>query len=620
MNDTQKTKSQLIQELVQLRQEVAQLRADRNVVEQKVVQQQELLSTVIDAIPLGVFVKTVQDDYRFAIWNTQMELFFETDRDNVLGNSDYDLFDKEKADYFRSTDVAVMDGRKLVDIPVEEVPTSEGVILAHTTKVPIYDNDGHPKYLLGILEDITERKQTEDQLRRLLAAVEQSANTIVITDLEGYIEYANPSFERTTGYTLKEAQGQRTSLLKSGHTSSEEYQTLWQTITAGEIWHGEFYNKKKNGEHYWESASISPIQNEQGEITHFLAVKEDITERKRAEEALRKAAQENSRLVAAINSAAIGVTISDATKPDHPLIFVNPAFTGMTGYAAEEVLNKNCRFLQGPDTDPEAVAKIRQAIAEERSIIVELLNYRKDGTPFWNELSINPIFDEQGNLTNFVGVQANVTTRKETEVERERLLVEIEETYRQYIRGEWAKFLGNYDQDRLQVEHRQVEVEPTQSSKQILADTQNQVAREGKARVLSTANQNGHSIDAAMVAPIALRGETIGTLSLQDIDPNRRWTAEEIALVETVSEQLALTVENLRLFDNTQRRATREQLTRQIVDKMRQSPDLETIIQTGTAELAKALDVPRVYVKLISEMEATNLNDLVDDDRSDAVS
>lgn len=134
-------------------------------------------------------------------------------------------------------------------------------------------------------ENWRERQRAEEELRKLSRAVEQSASTIVITDIHGYIEYANPRFTETTGYTLAEALGQHTRILKSGETSGDQYKQLWETISAGKEWHGEFQNKRKNGEIYWEAASISPIKNAAGVITHFLAVKEDITERKRAEEA-----------------------------------------------------------------------------------------------------------------------------------------------------------------------------------------------------------------------------------------------------------------------------------------------------------------------------------------------
>lgn len=133
-------------------------------------------------------------------------------------------------------------------------------------------------------ENWRERRRVEEELRKLSRAVEQSASTIIITDTRGYIEYANPRFTETTGYSLAESLGQHTRILKSGLTSPEEYQQLWETINAGKEWRGEFHNRKKNGELYWESASISPIKNVDGVITHFLAVKEDITEHKQAEE------------------------------------------------------------------------------------------------------------------------------------------------------------------------------------------------------------------------------------------------------------------------------------------------------------------------------------------------
>lgn len=151
------------------------------------------------------------------------------------------------------------------------------------------------------ISDITDRKQAEEELRSLNAeleqrviertaelsklshAVEQSPVSIVITDTAGLIEYVNPRFTMVTGYTFEEAIGKNPRILKSGDTSAEEYKQMWETITAGCEWRGEFHNKKKNSELYWESASISPITNADGIITHFIAVKEDITERKRAE-------------------------------------------------------------------------------------------------------------------------------------------------------------------------------------------------------------------------------------------------------------------------------------------------------------------------------------------------
>ena len=142
--------------------------------------------------------------------------------------------------------------------------------------------------LRGANQDITERKKSEQELRKLWRAVEQTPATVVITDSSGKIEYANPKFVEVTGYTLAEALGQNPRILKSGLHSPDFYKAMWETLLKGKVWQGEVQNKKKNGDRYWESACISPVRNPNGEITHFIAVKEDITERRKSEAALRE--------------------------------------------------------------------------------------------------------------------------------------------------------------------------------------------------------------------------------------------------------------------------------------------------------------------------------------------
>lgn len=125
-------------------------------------------------------------------------------------------------------------------------------------------------------------------------------------------------------------------------------------------------------------------------------------------------------LEAAIAAVPTGVTIADPALPDCPIVYVNHAFTRMTGYLPDEVLGRNCRFLQGARTDPAAVARVREAIARRAPITVELLNYRKDGSRFWNELHVAPVFDRAGALKAFIGIQHDVTARKKAEAGRER--------------------------------------------------------------------------------------------------------------------------------------------------------------------------------------------------------
>lgn len=139
------------------------------------------------------------------------------------------------------------------------------------------------------MRELTERKRAEEDLRKLSVAVEQNPASIVITDKFGNIEYANPHFTNLTGYKLEEVLGKNPSILKTGETSNEEYRNLWETILAGGEWRGEFHNRKKDGDLYWEQALIAPIRDNSYSITHFIAIKEDITERKQLEGQLRHA-------------------------------------------------------------------------------------------------------------------------------------------------------------------------------------------------------------------------------------------------------------------------------------------------------------------------------------------
>lgn len=150
------------------------------------------------------------------------------------------------------------------------------------------DVKGGPLFV-GCLVDITERKRAEDEIRKLFLAVEQSPSAVIITDPKGNITYVNPRFTEVTGYTSEEVLGRNPRLLKSGHTNTLEYQDMWHTILSGEVWRGELLNRKKEGSTYWAAVAISAIRDQQREISGFVAVQEDVTLRKDAENALVKA-------------------------------------------------------------------------------------------------------------------------------------------------------------------------------------------------------------------------------------------------------------------------------------------------------------------------------------------
>ena len=149
------------------------------------------------------------------------------------------------------------------------------------------------KSIKKLNEDLEKRvEERTAELRKLSEAVEHSPITVMITDKKGTIEYVNPSFSEVTGYSAKEAIGQNPGILKSGNHPNSFYKDLWETILSGKTWRGQILNRKKNDEEFWESTSISAIKNDEGEITHFVAVKHDITERTHMEKDLRRNLEE----------------------------------------------------------------------------------------------------------------------------------------------------------------------------------------------------------------------------------------------------------------------------------------------------------------------------------------
>ncbi len=154
------------------------------------------------------------------------------------------------------------------------------------TAHPIFNSEGELTQVIEYFTDITKRKKIQSKIQKLSSAVEQSANAIVITDLNGNIDYVNKKFCDLTGYSRDEVIGKNPRMLKSGKQSDEYYKELWETISSGKVWSGEFSNKKKNGELFLENVLITPLKTNNKEHTHYLAIKEDITEKKQNEKRL----------------------------------------------------------------------------------------------------------------------------------------------------------------------------------------------------------------------------------------------------------------------------------------------------------------------------------------------
>src|ERR1017187_1843149 len=255
------------------------------------------------------------------------------------------------------------------------------------------------------------RRRSEDVLRTFSRAVEQSPASIVITDPQGSIEYVNPKFTRVTGYAMNEVLGMNPRILKSGEQSPEVYQELWDTITSGRDWHGEFHNCKKNGEPFWEFASISPIFDDQQKITHFIAITEDITDRKRAgEELARRELYFRSLIEHALDITAV-------LAPGGELRYASPSAERILGYPPADVVGLNAVDLIHPDDRSLAEDKFRRSL--ETGTKFEQLEVRvrhRDGS--WRTLSFigRPLPPETGMLGLIINAR-DLTERQQLEAQ-----------------------------------------------------------------------------------------------------------------------------------------------------------------------------------------------------------
>ncbi|MBF0590420.1 MAG: PAS domain S-box protein, partial [Magnetococcales bacterium] len=249
------------------------------------------------------------------------------------------------------------------------------------------------------------------ELEKLTRAVIHSPATVVITDIHGNIEYVNPKFCEVTGYSSEEVVGQNPRVLKSPDTPPEIYKELWQTITQGEVWRGELKNKKKNGDNYWEMASISSVKDDSGRITHFVAVKEDITNRKHAAQAL-EAEQRRNQLI--LNSAGEGIFGLDT---EGQVSFCNRAAARMLGYETQELLGVFMHPMvhhsyESGEAYPVELCPMRASFTEGKvnQISNEVL-WRKDGSHFPVEYTATPIREDDG-LIGAVVVFRDISEQK----------------------------------------------------------------------------------------------------------------------------------------------------------------------------------------------------------------
>ncbi|MGO9609966.1 MAG: PAS domain S-box protein, partial [Verrucomicrobiia bacterium] len=308
----------------------------------------------------------------------------------------------------------------------------------------VRDASGQPLHVIVQSQDITARKQAEERLRLQSTALEAAGNAVVITGRDGSILWTNPAFTQLTGYTAEEVLGKSPRILKSGAHAESFYRHLWETVTSGQVWRGEMTNRRKDGSVYTEEMTITPVRNERGEISHFIAIKQDITGRQQTERALRES-EELFRSLSA--SSPLGIFLTDT----HGLFtYINPRCRQILGCSLIESQNNGWTKVIHPD-DREAAWQhwLEYVQSAEGEYSYEYRIQSADGTTRFAHMRAAPLRSDDRSPMGFAGSVEDITHRRRSEDELreskqnlERAMQELRAAHDQIVQQERLRALG----------------------------------------------------------------------------------------------------------------------------------------------------------------------------------
>ena len=344
---------------------------ERQKTEKELKKRNELLHNILNNSS-GYAIVTTDLDMRITAYNNIAEKFFGYTSKNVIGKTVFEMHLKENVAQARLEKAinSVKETGEYNYFITQNI--NDGIRILSSRVTPMLDNNGQQIGFVLFSQDITEKKLAEDKINKLSTAVDQSPSVIVITKLDGDIEYANPKFSEITGYAEEEVIGENPRLLKSGEQPDEFYQELWETISSGNEWRGVFSNRKKNGGIFWESAVISPIKNKDGNPTHYIKVAEDITERRLAEEKLRLS-EEKYRLITENVDDLIAICTFDLKAK---YTYISSSHKRKLGYEKEDLLGKSGFAFMHPKDKTKLLVLMKKYLGMK---INKILNFPNPG-------------------------------------------------------------------------------------------------------------------------------------------------------------------------------------------------------------------------------------------------
>jgi PAS domain S-box-containing protein len=586
------------------------MEAQREMALEQLQQSKRQLDNIIDFLPEATFV--IDREGKVIAWNRAIETMTGVSKNDMLGKGDRAY----AIPFYGEPRPILIDLVFLPDIDLAQYQNVErkGDTLFAETFVP-GAFQGRGAYLWGTasllrnaageivgaiesIHDVTERRKTEITLRQLSRAVESSPASIVITDTQGAIEYVNPHFAKVSGYTLEEALGNNPRVLKSGLTPPETFEDMWRTITSGNEWRGELINRRKSGEIYWEDVTIAPIKNAHNVVTHFVAVKQNITERKQTELALRASEEKWRRFY---EHAMVGLVVCDEKGI---VIEWNSAQERITGISRDQIVGQPLVNTQIALTLPERRNQdmemgmrmgMKELLRTGQAPWSETQRYREIQTPAGEQriiqVNVFPIPTANGFMAGMI--TDDVTAQKQAEqalhqsneklsarlqeldvlnrigvtitlgLEMNQVLTSLYEQCRQIFSLD-CFYVALYDAATGLIQFP-LFIDNGKSISKTPLNIQNESGLTGSviqsnktlylpdsidpniSQSVNAIRTGGQKTRSYVGVPLIVRNKVIGVISMQSYQCNA-YTPEQIDLLETVATQAAIAIENAQLY------------------------------------------------------------------------
>lgn len=495
--------------------------------------------------------------------------------DDIVGKKYFfELAPKEDKEEIKEIGISMMEKNKSVQGIENKITTKSGEILwVLTSGVPIQDHAGKVVGYRGIDIDITERKKAEESLRRFKQASESAMPAIYITDKEGNVEYANDSFEKITGHKIKDIMGKNPRFLKSGKMPKEYYKKLWQTLSKGKSWSEEVINRRKNGELYFAFQTISPILDDSGKVEAFVAIQNDISDRKETEKALSESETKYKALVENANDIIYSLT------PEGVFTYVSPNWKQALGHDPSKVLGKPFTNFVNEEDVPVCFEFLKKVVKSKKAQAgVEYRIKHKSGDWRWHTSNTSPLFNSKGEVKSFIGVARDITNKKtsdeeiENNLKQQKVLAEISLDLNKYedFDATLEKVLKKIGENS-KVCRAYIFEENSQEA--TISNTYEWVAKDVKAEIKNLQNISKSSLryifDAfekkgilkssnvsklprafskhftsqgilsVLLVPLKIQGEMFGFIGLDETKEHRIWVESDVNLLVTISSAIS---------------------------------------------------------------------------------